>query len=69
MPFVFYEYNRPLQRTLFEDIHGVSAGLNFRPTPAVVLKVMATAAFSRGEGPFGSLGTLDMISTQAAWVF
>lgn len=69
MPFVMVEAYDPLVPVLFDSVQGVGAGLNFRPTPAVVLKAMAVVADTEGAGAFGELGTLVILGTQAAWVF
>jgi len=62
MPFSYYEDWRPLGGTLqIEEIH---VGLNFRPTPSVVLKAM----FSELWGP-PVARHLRILTTQVACVF
>jgi hypothetical protein len=69
MPFALYEHYQPLEQIRFRESAGYGAGVNFRPTPTVVLKAMATAVITEGAGVYGTLGTLSIYSTQIAWVF
>nr|MDQ3366980.1 hypothetical protein [Myxococcota bacterium] len=69
MPFASYEHYKPLEPTLFEEVRGGSVGLNFRPTPTVVLKAMGTVADTEGSGRLGTIGHLVILSSQIAWVF
>ena len=69
MPYVVGELYEPLEHALFERVRGVSFGLNFRPTPTVVLKAATTIAETEGAGLYGELGRFTLLTTQAAWVF
>jgi hypothetical protein len=69
MPFAMVEHYRPNEVTLFEQVKAGSAGLNFRPAPAIVLKAMATMADTTGTGTVGALGRIYYVTGQAAWVF
>jgi hypothetical protein len=63
MPFVFYEDWRPLGGML--KIRELNAGLNFRPTPSVVLKAMMSEVWMTGL----PVDPLKVFTTQVAWVF
>lgn len=69
MPFALTEYYHPIDRVVFAKAKSASVGLNFRPTPSIVLKASATYADTDGTGQYGELGTLLSYATQAAWVF
>ena len=70
MPFAYYEHNEPMDRTLYERLDGVGVGINFRPTSTFVLKTMyAHYAFGSEETALLRGTALDLISTQASWVF
>lgn len=68
MPFAMVQYIRPIDDTLYREITGYSAGLNFRPSSNVILKVMADYALARGNGLLGNVN-IDVITSQLAWVF
>jgi hypothetical protein len=69
MPFMFYEDERPGDQSLFSKAIDVNAGLNFRPAPPVVFKVMATYVwFSDGPGLFAGAAIREF-QAQASWVF
>jgi len=69
MPFSHVEHYRPGDHTLFEGVNGGSVGLNFRPTPALVLKLESSrAAFYAGQGILGG-AVIYVSAAQAAWVF
>jgi hypothetical protein len=69
MPFAMYEYYKPLEPLLFATMQVTSLGLNFRPTPTIVLKAMATMGQTTGVGIYGELDRIYYYTTQAAWVF
>jgi hypothetical protein len=69
MPFVLAEYYRPVDRAFFAKMRSITGGLNFRPTPTIVLKAQVSAAQTEGSGQFGELGRLYDYTAQAAWVF
>ena len=68
MPFTMVEYIQPIDDSLYDDITGYSAGLNFRPSSNVILKVMYDYAISRGDGLLGNVG-IQVFTSQIAWVF
>jgi hypothetical protein len=65
MPFGYYEHYRPLFTGM--KIHAYNAGLNFRPTPSLVLKLQATYVELKDVTP--AIDPITVLSTQAAWVF
>ena len=69
MPFVMAEHYRALEPIVFKGVNAMTTGLNFRPSPSVVLKVTATNARTYGVGQYGQLGNIYYLGTQAAWVF
>lgn len=68
MPFGMLEYIRPIDDTLYDHITGYSAGLNFRPSSNVILKVMYGFATPRGNGLLGNTD-IHIATSQIAWVF
>ena len=58
----------PIDNSLYDNITGYDVGLNLRPTPNVVLKLMYTYAMSRGSGLLGNTN-IDVFTSQIAWVF
>jgi hypothetical protein len=68
MPFSMVEYIRPIDDTLYDNVTGYSAGLNFRPSSNVILKVMYDFAVARGTGLLGNVD-IDVFTSQIAWVF
>ena len=69
MPFVMAEHYKTLEPLVFKSVNAMTTGLNFRPSPAVVLKLTATGARTYGAGQYGQLGNILYLGTQAAWVF
>lgn len=69
MPFAMYEYYKPHMGVLFAKMQEGSVGLNFRPTPTIVLKAMASMGQTEGSGQYGELGRIYFYTGQAAWVF
>jgi hypothetical protein len=69
MPFAYYEDERPADQTYFSGVVDGNVGLNFRPVPSLVLKVMAS--YSRSEADVGILAGVSLreYTAQAAWVF
>jgi hypothetical protein len=68
MPFAMVEYIQPIDDTLYDHITGYSAGLNFRPSSSVILKVMYDFALARGDGLLGNVD-INVFTSQIAWVF
>jgi hypothetical protein len=69
MPFGYYEHYRPADHIYFAGIDGLNLGFNFRPTPALVLKLhFSRVKFVDGPELLGGQ-VIDFWSTQAAWVF
>ncbi|MEJ7600426.1 MAG: hypothetical protein WKG01_21135, partial [Kofleriaceae bacterium] len=69
MPFAVVEHYRPLEPIVFKGANSMSGGVNFRPMPAVVLKLMATKAATYGAGGYGEIGNVYYLTSQASWVF
>jgi hypothetical protein len=68
-PYTVYERYKPAGNPYFAGIEGVTLGLNFRPTPSLVLKVQANrTAFDPG-GQLLSGQAIYYYATQASWVF
>lgn len=67
MPYALYEDYHPFDRTAYRELASASFGLNFRPTPTVVLKAAASHVWFEG-GLFDD-ATLQVYGTQIAWVF
>jgi hypothetical protein len=69
MPYGFVERNSPLDTSLYVHLTAVNVGLNFRPTPTLVLKVNGGYAWFSDQG--GALGdnAITLVSSQAAWMF
>src|ERR1044071_4903422 len=69
MPFFFHEDYRPSDHTITSRVRAENFGLNFRPSPAWVLKVGGGyVAFVGDQGLFAG-NTIWIYSTQASWVF
>ncbi len=69
MPFMFIEAERPADHSLFDGAIDANLGLNFRPTPSLVLKLMETYVwFPSGEGLFSD-AVIREFEAQACWVF
>jgi hypothetical protein len=69
MPFTHTEHYRSGDHTLFERVNGIGFGLNFRPTPALVLKLQVSRVkFADGQGILGG-EVIYYSAAQAAWVF
>jgi hypothetical protein len=69
MPYAFVERNSPLDTSVYVHLTATNLGLNFRPSPALVLKVNGGYAWFSDQG--GALGdnAVTLVSTQAAWMF
>jgi hypothetical protein len=67
MPFAYYENFRPLDPGELGNINDVNAGLNFRPTSTVVLKLQGAYAVGSSAGLIQS--NVFVATTQVAWVF
>jgi len=68
MPFVYSEINKPSDHTLYERGIAEIAGLNFRPSPSLVLKAVAVHVDAKGTGLFMN-GVFREIAFQVSWVF
>jgi hypothetical protein len=69
-PFAFVEQYRPLVLGLFGDLNAFNVGLNFRPTPTVVLKIgTAYAAPLRVSKSLVGDNAVYVVEPQIAWVF
>ena len=70
MPYTIFEYQNPIEKAYWDHTISESAGLNFRPTPNIVLKAHFTYAVSKGNETtlFGN-NTLYLGIAQIAWVF
>jgi hypothetical protein len=62
-PYAYFEHYRPLASPL--KISALVGGLNFRPTPTLILKVQTTKVWLEGL----ELGDPTIFNAQAAWVF
>ncbi|HLL25050.1 MAG TPA: hypothetical protein VK427_23105 [Kofleriaceae bacterium] len=70
MPYVMIEHDEPMRsHDAFDGVIGYSAGLNFRPTPTIVLKGAYQLANLRGERGYLEGTDIDIFTMQAAWVF
>lgn len=68
MPFAYAEMVQPIDGLLYDKISGYAAGLNFRPTASVALKVQGTRAQTSGDGLLDN-NTITFFATQIAWAF
>jgi hypothetical protein len=69
MPFAVYERYEPGDATFFEGIDGFSAGLNFRPTGGLALKLQGNQTlFHDGPELLGGR-KIQFFAAQASWVF
>jgi hypothetical protein len=59
MPFVLGEHYVPLTNAFVDQADALSAGLNFRPLPSVVLKVQYVDAYLQGPQIAGHIRALD----------
>lgn len=72
MPFVFYQrYKREesSRTATFSALENYQVGVNFRPTPEIVLKVQFGQAWIPDGKPPVDKDVLSMLAAQAAWVF
>jgi hypothetical protein len=69
MPYAFFERNSPLDTSLYVHLTAANAGLNFRPGPSLVLKVNAGHAWFSDQGGLLGGNGINIVSTQAAWMF
>jgi hypothetical protein len=70
MPFAFYEFYNPRYSTNYDAVNAINLGVNFRPAPALVFKVQLTLPVFRGDDLDLLAGQrLQLVTTQAAWVF
>jgi len=68
MPFLYYEDYRPGDHSLFTHVYGEAAGLNFRPTPTLVVKAMGSLISISGMGLLGDVN-LREFTGEVSWVF
>lgn len=68
MPYAYYEYENPLDKEEYDHIRVVVGGLNFRPSPNVVLKLEGGFAWMRDGGVLGGTN-FDLFTSQVAWAF
>jgi len=70
MPYAFYESYEPADRATFSRVYAINAGLNFRPTSTLILKLQGTYPWFRDDGVGLLAGqTIEIFSAQASWVF
>ncbi|HEX3760709.1 MAG TPA: hypothetical protein VHW23_18470 [Kofleriaceae bacterium] len=69
MPYAYYQDYRPIDPAFFSRIWSIDAGLNFRPSPSMVLKAQVNyASAPPGSAPLDNGATLQF-TAQASWVF
>ena len=69
MPFTFCEEGQPSDHLSYTTLFDANLGLNFRPAPSLVFKVVATYfTFANGVGYLAGTRLYEL-SAQAAWVF
>ncbi|CAN5820055.1 hypothetical protein BH11MYX2_BH11MYX2_36370 [soil metagenome] len=70
MPYAVFEHYVPYDPTfLSAHTNGVTAGINLRPTPTVVLKAEVLRGMFGGDFGYLAGRTLDLARVQCAWVF
>ena len=67
MPFAIYENYQPTGQTFFDQIDGYTVGLNFRPSPSLVLKAEVVVAGFKGG--FLADAVIWEYTAQASWMF
>lgn len=71
MPFVDFEYNHDTEAFLFPRLLMPQLGINMRPEPGLVLKVMGGLTYFKDAQPkfFGDQPKFWYLHTQVAWAF
>jgi hypothetical protein len=68
MPYFYYEYENPLNKSNYDHVNVYVGGLNFRPSSSVILKLEYSFSTLKGAGLIGG-ADFNTFTSQAAWVF
>jgi hypothetical protein len=69
MPFAFYNEEHPADHTFQTDVYDSDVGLNFRPAPSLVFKVMGSYTIFRSGDAYLSGERLYELAAQASCAF